>query len=249
MSNKLYAFDFDGVICDSAVETGLTGWKVAKKIWPDMPDDIPTKILSLFRDVRPIMETGYEAAIIVRLLQEGRSAETLLSDFSDSMSQVLRRDELDIDELKVLFGETRDNWIAEELDHWITMNPLFEGIAEKLRSIDPTNCYIITTKQERFVKYIFEANAISLLDEHIFGLDRKLTKQNILLNITRAHPNSDVIFVEDRLPTLTKTLGDDRLDKVKLYLANWGYNTDQDKSLARDNPKISTISLNEMSAL
>jgi phosphoglycolate phosphatase-like HAD superfamily hydrolase len=113
MSNKLYAFDFDGVICDSAVETGLTGWKVAKKIWPDRPDDIPTKILSLFRDVRPIMETGYEAAIIVRLLQEGRSAETLLSDFSDSMSQVLRRDELDIDELKVLFGETRDNWIAE----------------------------------------------------------------------------------------------------------------------------------------
>ncbi len=249
MSNKLYAFDFDGVICDSAVETGLTGWKVAQKIWPDMPDVMPEAILALFKQVRPIMETGYEAAIIVRLLQEGRTADTLLTDFSDSMSQVLRRDELDIDELKVLFGETRDTWIADDLESWIAMNPLFEGIKDKLCSINPDDCYIITTKQERFVKYILEANAIKLPDDHIFGLDRKLSKQSILLNITRSRAEPTVLFIEDRLPTLTKTLGDDRLTPLSLYLADWGYNTDQDKSLAREHDQIQVISLIDLDDL
>ena len=55
---KLYAFDFDGVICDSAIETGITGWRVASKMWPDMPSDIPSNMLDDFRQVRPLIETG-----------------------------------------------------------------------------------------------------------------------------------------------------------------------------------------------
>ena len=35
--SKLYALDFDGVICDSAVETAVTGWRVAQTLWDDMP--------------------------------------------------------------------------------------------------------------------------------------------------------------------------------------------------------------------
>ena len=33
MNNSIiYALDFDGVICDSAVETAITGWKAAGSI-------------------------------------------------------------------------------------------------------------------------------------------------------------------------------------------------------------------------
>ena len=39
----IYALDFDGVICDSAIETAVTGWKVAQKIWQDMPSSLPEK--------------------------------------------------------------------------------------------------------------------------------------------------------------------------------------------------------------
>jgi len=249
MSTKLYALDFDGVICDSAVETGMTGWKVASALWSDMPADMPESIAELFRQVRPVMETGYEAIIIVRLLFEGRTAETLLKEFSESVAQLIRRDELDIDELKSLFGQTRDHWIANNIDEWIAMNPLFTGISDKLQSIDSQQCYIITTKQERFVHQIFKANKLSVPAAQVYGLDRNLSKQQILADLIKAYPQQNILFVEDRLPTLINVINDSRLQDVELYFADWGYNTLQDKQIASTTNRINTLPLSDLMTL
>ncbi len=199
---KLYALDFDGVICDSAVETGITGWKVASKVWTDMPQDIPNDIVDLFRHVRPVMETGYEAALIMRHLFEGVSPDSLLKSFDKYLRHLVRRDEINLERLKLRFGETRDNWILDNQDEWVEMNPLFDGITEKLGMIDHRNATIITTKQERFVSKILQANMISFPTERIFGLDRQLSKPQILSNLLNSHPDHEILFVEDRLPTL-----------------------------------------------
>lgn len=249
MNNVLYALDFDGVICDSAVETGMTGWKVACKLWSDMPTDMPDDILELFRYVRPVMETGYEAALIVRLLHEGQEPETLLNSFNKSIAHLIRRDELTIDELKKLFGETRDQWIAENLDQWIEMNPLFDGVADKIRSIEPSQCFVITTKQERFVHQIFAANNIVVAPEQVYGLDRNLPKPEILADLVRSRPEQHIIFVEDRLPTLFNVIDDVRLPSVELVFANWGYNTLSDKQTAQANDRINIIDLADFSEL
>jgi phosphoglycolate phosphatase-like HAD superfamily hydrolase len=245
----LYALDFDGVICDSAVETGLTGWKVAIQLWPDMPTEMPEAIQAGFREVRPVMETGFEAILIVRLLFEGQSAENLLLSFADAIEHILNRDHLAIDDLKSRFGETRDAWIKDNLADWIVMNPLFNGIADKIRSIGPHDCVIITTKQERFVHEIFAAHDLSLPAEQVYGLDRKLSKQAILNNLLTNEPNQRILFVEDRLPTLINVINDPRLDDVELYFADWGYNTSKDKRDAADIARIKPINLSEMLAL
>ncbi|NQY27739.1 MAG: HAD family hydrolase [Piscirickettsiaceae bacterium] len=249
MENKLYALDFDGVICDSAVETGITGWKVASQLWPEMPAEIPSEMIDLFRQVRPVMETGYEAILIMRLLFEGTPPQNLLDDFANAIQDIIEQEQLSTDQLKQLFGETRDHWINDDLDDWIAMNPLFDGVADKLRQIDPEQCVIITTKQERFVSHILRANAISLADERIFGLDRKMNKPDIIRNMLNEYPDHTVLFVEDRLPTLIKVIADKRLKKVRLLFANWGYNTQQDKKHARQNTAITTIDLTEFSDL
>lgn len=249
MPNRLYALDFDGVICDSAVETGMTGWKVACSLWSDMPADMPESVSEGFRQVRPIMETGYEAILIVRMLFEGSTTERLLTNFSKSIAQLLRRDQLNIDDLKQLFGQTRDQWIKENINEWIQMNPLFDGIADKLKQIDTSQCYIITTKQERFVHQIFQANAISVPESQVYGLDRNLSKQQILADLVRTHPQQRILFVEDRLPTLINVINDSRLKDIELYFATWGYNTIQDKELAMNSTKITSISLSDMLSL
>jgi len=242
---KLYALDFDGVICDSAIETGITGWKVARQIWQGMPEQTPDDLIELFRQVRPVMETGYEAILIMRLLFEGIPARTLLNDFSASIATIIDQDELNTADLKKQFGETRDHWITDNIDEWIEMNPLFDGVANKLRSIDVEQCTIITTKQERFVSQIFTANGISFPAERIFGLDRQLSKQQVLSDLSEQHPDDDVLFVEDRLPTLHNVINDDRLSHVKCLFADWGYNTDQDKTDAKQKAEITTINLSE----
>jgi phosphoglycolate phosphatase-like HAD superfamily hydrolase len=245
----LYALDFDGVICDSALETSITAWKAAREyLWPKMPEDISEELIAQFKLVRPALETGYEAILIVRLLFEGLSPETLLNEYPHRIESIIRRDQLDIDKLKHRFGNTRDQWIEKDLENWLTMNPLFPGIQQKLASIISFDCFIITTKQERFVDQILSANDISIPKEHIYGLDRQLSKQQVLRQLQNEHPDRAIIFVEDRLPTLINVMDDHDLKKVQLLLADWGYNTEHDKESIKT-LNIPSINLIEFQSL
>ncbi|MCH9697656.1 MAG: HAD family hydrolase [Gammaproteobacteria bacterium] len=231
MTSSIYALDFDGVICDSAVETGITGWKAAATLWPDFKDPMPDKaILDAFRKVRPVLETGYEAILIMRLLKDGEVAESLVADYSNRIASLIHQQDLDINELKQRLGATRDTWIASDLESWIARNPLFPGIIEQLITLNKQAIwYIITTKQERFVKQILEANGISLPDDRLYGLDRQMNKSSVLKLLLRSHPDQTIHFVEDRLPTLAAISKENELSAIKLYLADWGYNTEQDR--------------------
>ncbi|MEQ1622466.1 MAG: HAD family hydrolase [Methylococcales bacterium] len=229
----LYALDFDGVICDSAVETAITGWKAARLIWPDMLNEVPQDKIDQFRLLRPLIETGYEAILAMRLLQQGESSEAIANSYSDKVQDLLQQAQLSIADLKKLFGETRDAWIEQDLVDWVNMNPLFPGVADKLRQLGLTRPWlIITTKQERFVKQILKANDIELADESIFGLDRNLSKQELLSGLLQTNPAQTIVFVEDRLPTLLNVLNNEQLQSVKLIFALWGYNTAEDKVIA-----------------
>ena len=46
------------------------------------------------------------------------------------------------------------------------------------------------------------------------------------------HPNQEIYFVEDRLPTLLNVIKIPELSSVKLLFALWGYNTATDKQTA-----------------
>lgn len=241
MQDKLFALDFDGVICDSALETGLSGWQVAHRYWPDMPVAMPEAILADFRNVRPVMETGFEAILICRLLFEGVAVTSLLADFPHHIEQLSRREKLDTNALKIQFGAYRDNWIANDLTDWIKMNPLYPGMSNLLEQIPQEQRFIITTKQQRFVSAILAANNIVIPDSQIFGLERKLSKPQILNNLQAQHPRADIVFVEDRLLTLLDVINTENLEAVQLYFAGWGYNTTADKQQAQQHPRITYL--------
>ena len=237
-NSVIYALDFDGVICDSAVETGITGWKAAKELWYDMSGDLPAQsLIDQFRRVRPIIETGYEAILVMRMLYEGEKLKEIFTNFSQKKEAMVEKSGKNFDFLKKLFGETRDDWILHSLDEWVRMNPLFPGLAEKLRILEKQGpWYIVTTKQERFVTQILESNHIQLPGHRIFGLDRNRSKEDTLLELLNHHPEEIIYFVEDRLPTLLNVLQNDKLENVKLFFATWGYNTVQDKLDAAQHP-------------
>lgn len=239
MNNSIiYALDFDGVICDSAVETAITGWKCAGQIWDDMPGPVPPQsLIDQFRRVRPIIETGYEAILAMRLLHLGETTDAIYSDYAGKTQALMQDAQVTVNDLKKLFGETRDAWIDSALADWVGMNPLFSGISDKLRRLGQHGIwYIITTKQERFVRQILKANQVDLPDAHIFGLDRNMSKQEVLKELLEKHPDQPIHFVEDRLPTLLNVQKNDELASVKLIFALWGYNTDKDKAIAAQIP-------------
>lgn len=232
-STPVYALDFDGVICDSSIETAITGWKAAQILWTDMvAEDIPEQLIEQFRLVRPLLETGYEAILIVRLLQTGLSAGVLCQHYEKYTAELIKTDQLDTTRLKALFGSTRDTWIKENEQEWLSKNLLFAGVAEKLLTLKNKAWYIITTKQERFVKRILKGNGIVLADDCIFGMDRRLSKQQVLQRLLEQNPDNNIVFVEDRLPTLLGIIKNKKLDSINLQFANWGYNTVTDQKQA-----------------
>ncbi len=239
----VYALDFDGVICDSAVETALTGWKVATQVWVDMWETTPSDThIKQFHALRPYLETGYEAVIFMRLLQQGKTVEHIQTNAQQIFAQFSSEAPL----LKRLFGQTRDQWIQSEQEEWLTMNPLFPGVAEKLRQLNGCAWYIVTTKQERFVEQILEANQVELPTD-IYGLDRRRSKSAVLDELMYMHPKEKICLIEDRLPTLLKVQSNEDLSEVELQLVDWGYNTEQDRQKARQ-ANIPVISLPEFLA-
>jgi len=229
----VYALDFDGVICDSAIETGISGWKAACQIWNEMPKSVPIEMVEKFRRVRPIIETGYEAILTMRMLHLGESIETIYKNHTDQFQILMQEAQVDSNDLKQLFGDIRDNWIANENIDWIQQNPLYQGVAKKLISLSENNIwYVVTTKQERFVKMILDANHIELPDQRIYGLDRNLSKIQVLTKLQNEHPKQPIQFVEDRLPTLLKVRQVPELANIQLYFATWGYNSPEDENQA-----------------
>ena len=81
----------------------------------------PAELLEQFRQVRPVMGTGYESILIVRMLMNGETVEEIMTDYSTNVLDIHRDSKMDIDELKALYGKTRDEWINEDLNgcRWI----------------------------------------------------------------------------------------------------------------------------------
>ena len=142
--------------------------------------------------------------------------------------------------------QSRDHWINSDLENWIEMNPLFPGVKEKLQKLGNNKpWYIITTKQERFVNFILEANQIELPKEQIYGLDRNMSKNSVLETLVNKHDQDAIFFVEDRLPTLQAVQNNNALSTMELFFALWGYNTKEDKTIAAQNQSFKLISLED----
>ncbi|MCK5811177.1 MAG: HAD family hydrolase [Cocleimonas sp.] len=233
----IYALDFDGVICDSAIETGMTGWKASQTIWQDMPKtNPPKKIIDDFRKVRPFLETGYEAILIIRLLQQGIAVDELSKNYPQKIATLINKEQLNTEQLKQLFGTTRDHWINQSPQEWLSMNPLFSGIMQRLEALTDRTWYIITTKQKRFVAQILHNYQINLKEQRIYGMETKQSKQETLIELSARHLNQKIIFIEDYLPTLINISKNPQLENIQLQLADWGYNTHNDRDNAQHYP-------------
>jgi len=233
---SVLALDFDGVLCDSARETGITGWKAAGALWDDMAAPLPPEpLLKAYCHTRPVIETGYEAIAMMRLLEDGEDPEELLETFRGRLPEILERAGMEPGGLKCLYGAIRDRWIQEDPQGWLALSPLYPRARNILSALSPgTDCYIITTKQERFVERLLEHNGVHFAAEHIFGLDRGMKKEVVLRRLVEHHPDRRIHFVEDRLATLKRFLTQPDLAAVQLHLACWGYNTECERREAED---------------
>ncbi len=247
------ALDFDGVVCNSADETGASGWQAARKIWPSLfRRKMPGKAaLEAFRKVRPWLETGYEAILLTKIVQENIPITELVTHHQAHFARIMRENNLTVEELKQLMGQTRDEWIQRDLPEWVSFHSFYPGVLDALKAAlakGDKRILIITTKQERFVQAILKSAGVDFPEENLFGLDKKMKKPTVLAELLK-EDHKEINFVEDRVQTLLNVEQVKELNSVKLFYAKWGYCTAAAHDVANQDPRIHVIGLEDFPTL
>lgn len=191
--------------------------------------------------MRPLLETGHQAVLLMCLIDRGLENETIELNFPDLCADLLQEMGRSTDELVHLFGLARDTWIERNVDDWLGRHGFYPEVIETFaRRIETDPVFILTTKQERFVRTLLNSREIPLPDGHIFGLHDGKSKEDVLEELSgRAEfVSAHFHFVEDRLQTLIRVAETESLRHINLYLADWGYNTPEERGKARANPRI-----------
>lgn len=248
-SPTILALDFDGVICDGLIEYFQVSWRTYCQVWSKSNQTASDDLASRFYRLRPVIETGWEMPVLIKALVTGMSDEKILQEWASIAQQILLEDKLQAKEIATKLDNLRDEWIATDLDGWLSLHRFYPGVVEKIKATiaSKIKLYIVTTKEGRFVQQLLQQQGVTLEKEAIFGKEVKRPKYEILRELIHVAQEKAVSlwFVEDRIKTLQLVTQQTDLENVKLFLADWGYNTQPERNAAENDSRIQLISLSQ----
>jgi phosphoglycolate phosphatase-like HAD superfamily hydrolase len=246
---QILALDFDGVICDGILEYFQTTKRTYKTLWKIDNVDSLDQFANQFYRLRPVIETGWEMPILLRALVLQIPDENILDNWPSILKNLLESDQLDKSLIIQNFDQVRDEWITKDLENWLGLHRFYPGIIERLQQIlnSSTKLYIISTKESRFTQTLLAQQGLAINPQCILGKEVKQPKYKTLRQILDQHQlkPEQLWFVEDLLKTLQLAADQPNLNKLGLFLADWGYNTQLIRDSIENNPQIKLLSLNE----
>src|SRR5262249_7268657 len=74
----ILALDFDGVLCEGIRDYSETSRRTHAAVWPaeGLPD---ADAFAAFKELRPVIETGWEMPVLLRAIARGRARATIAS--------------------------------------------------------------------------------------------------------------------------------------------------------------------------
>lgn len=244
----VFAFDFDGVVCDSVGENALTTWKALCTHWPHRASGEPDPdFLAKFVRCRPAIETGYQNIPLMLNLLDGATPEEILSSFDELTAKAMDEHNLTNSRLEAMFGEARDVWLKADEESWLAAQGFYDGVPSAINHV-ADRAIIITTKQYRFAVELVKRAGINIGPDRVYGLEKLGTrgKRSVLEDLLSANPGAHAHFFEDRLATLNKMLD---MEAVSRYLVDWGYNTQSEREEGAANPAIQLLTVSDFQAL
>jgi len=248
-SRVWWAFDFDGVLCDSARETGMSGIRAGRKILPKVFDkercSSSNGLVDAFVFLRPLLEHGYHAIVLnFMVLQKWK-------DVKDNVMQVAKEVEADIkkrgfeqafddlkahglekEDLQEALHAVRDEWMESDFQSWLSANSFYDEAVSAVASLDPKHVYIITTKHKNFADPLLKKAGLKIPEENLFGQGMG-AKEDVIEMLSKEKEEGKVcFFIEDRIETLTRVA--EKVNcRCRLAFASWGYSTTAQKDEAR----------------
>lgn len=249
MFPKIFASDFDGVICDGLLEYFASTEKAYRQIWFQQELIVNDELKNNFYRLRPVIETGWEMPVLLRALTLKYSPEKILTEWHFVRDEIVSQENLDKKHCAQTLDRVRDHWIKNDLEQWLKLHRFYPKIIDKLKQIVNSDIqfYVVTTKEGRFVKQLLKQQGIELSETHIIGKESKRPKYETLRIIkdNTKELNENIWFLEDRIQALKQVKQQPDLAGIKLFLADWGYNTETEKASAKEDSELTLLSLSQ----
>jgi phosphoglycolate phosphatase-like HAD superfamily hydrolase len=244
------ALDFDGVVCDGRAEYFEAARRAREVTWPGA--NVPPHAAVRFAALRPLVESGWEMPLLLHAVAAG-VAEAAVADRASWMrtaNAMLAQTGFTPETLGRTLNDVRDQWFARNPEEWVAHHVMYEGVPERIEAAldDGVRVVIVTTKSERFARALLVAHSARLAALTVVGREpgRAPAKVDTLASLAQDHSlkhGAGLWFVEDFLDTLHSVRRAVGLGAVRLFLADWGYNTVQDRARVQRAPGISLLSL------
>jgi phosphoglycolate phosphatase-like HAD superfamily hydrolase len=255
----ILALDFDGVVCDGRPEYFETAWQAYVAAWPQpLTTTRPAAVAERFSALRPLIESGWEMPLMIHALLAGVDARALESrhGWLETAPGLMKSAGVSAEVLGRALNRVRDEWFARDPADWLSHHRFYPGVAARLVSLldGPTQAVIVTTKTERFARSLLIGADPRLSALSVIGREpgQPVPKPAILRRLADGHglgaDAAGVWFVEDMLETLEATAKRADVGGVRLFLADWGYNTPADRARVAAGGRIALLSLQRFAA-
>jgi hypothetical protein len=247
----ILALDFDGVCCDGLGEYFEVSRRVMERVWPR--EALDRAAFDAFCALRPVILSGWEMPVLLRAIGLGRPRADILAHWERVRDEIVGEGtpagaDL-IARLRRELDDVRREWIAAEAPSWLALHAPYVAVEELRRVVaEPSRSVLVTTKEGAFARMILEHWGVQLAEVHgkEAGEHKCLNLRALIAAWTAERGRRPrLAFVEDRLETLQHVVTHPDLDDVALFLAAWGYNTEAAREVARADPRIRLLTLEQ----
>ena len=244
-SNKIFLFDFDGVIVDGINEYWHSSLLACEKYLnsPNITVDqkLYQKVPNIFKELRPCVKYGWEMVLIVHEIIKkenplnNSNKDEYIKKYHQNSQRLLKDNCWLTEDLQKILDKSREDQIEKDFEKWVDLHkPFFEvlNFMEDLK-IRGIKTGIITTKSKIFAEKILKQ--LNIFPEFIFGYESG-TKIKITEKLTQTY---EILgFIEDRKKTLINIKQNSETSHIPCFLADWGYLKESDKNKLSNEIKL-----------
>ena len=233
---KIFLFDFDGVIVDGMNEYWHSSLMACEKYLnsPNITVDqkLYKKVPNTFKEIRPWVKFGWEMVLIVHEIIKTENPlkninkDDFINQYHQNCQKILKNNSWSAEDLQKILDKSRKYQIDKDFETWVNLhNPFFEikNFMEELKKRG-IKTGIITTKGKIFAEKILKQ--LNIFPEFIFGYESG-TKIKIAEELTQAY--KILGFIEDRKKTLIDIKQNLETSHIPCFLADWGYLKNSDR--------------------
>jgi phosphoglycolate phosphatase-like HAD superfamily hydrolase len=214
----LVFLDFDGVICDSLLETMVSSWLGYYLLRRErQPSAMPASLREDFAGLRPYVRAGEDFILIHELI----AAKVPVRSQAEFDEQLAQRGERLIRRYRESFYQARGDLLTREREYWMALNRLYPHVVRHLADWIPSPAlFILSTKRADFIVEILKNKGIPMDPKRVLSCAAREKKDTILRNLAD-RGLSKALFIDDQIDHLAPEEARD--PRILGLLASWGY--------------------------